>query len=279
MILGNAAWGFRETPLERQLQITADMGLSLLELSIAGHKNNELQRKPSASEIKKVAALFKKYKVDLTCAATGNDFTQADPEKCRADLEAVLDVLDTASKLGVQKLRIFAGFSPYKDVDEKRWSVMTGMIKRAADHARKRNVTLAVETHGGVEGFEKGVKHFHSVSTHHGELARLLHETPEDVGLNFDPANLWAVGIKEPETLYEEFKSRICYAHLKDFTPVPETDLIKPAACGEGPMDWKALAKAMSDYSGPGLIEYEIPADAEHGFRRSLKFLKTVFVE
>ena len=34
MQLGNAAWGLRETPLERQAELTASMGLELLELSI-----------------------------------------------------------------------------------------------------------------------------------------------------------------------------------------------------------------------------------------------------
>ena len=35
MLFGNASWGFRETPLEKQLEITSEMGLELLELGIA----------------------------------------------------------------------------------------------------------------------------------------------------------------------------------------------------------------------------------------------------
>ena len=35
MRFGNAAWGFRETPLEKQFEITRNMGLDILEVGIA----------------------------------------------------------------------------------------------------------------------------------------------------------------------------------------------------------------------------------------------------
>ena len=42
MKIGPAAWGFRETPLEKQLEITKNLGFSYLELGIAGHENDFL---------------------------------------------------------------------------------------------------------------------------------------------------------------------------------------------------------------------------------------------
>ena len=122
MIFGNAAWGFRETPLEKQLQITRAMGLGLLELSIAGHKNDVLQLDSSSSTIIRVGKLFKDYGIKLTCASAGNDFTLSQKEDNFKQLENLKKVMDIASELGVENLRIFAGFSPVGEVTGDRWS-------------------------------------------------------------------------------------------------------------------------------------------------------------
>ena len=75
MMLGNAAWGFRETTLEKQLEITSDMGLELLELSIA-NTEKDLQLDVTDEEIENVKKLYAKYNVKLVCAASSNDFTE-----------------------------------------------------------------------------------------------------------------------------------------------------------------------------------------------------------
>lgn len=75
MQIGNAAWGLRETPLEKQLEITEKMGLDLLELSIAGYDKDFLQLSATDAQIHEVKRLFAKHRVKLECGATGDDFT------------------------------------------------------------------------------------------------------------------------------------------------------------------------------------------------------------
>ena len=77
MIFGNASWGFRETPLEEQLRITKDMGLTVLELGIA-NAPKDVPLSVSDEEISRVISLYDKYGIDLCCAATGNDFSNGD---------------------------------------------------------------------------------------------------------------------------------------------------------------------------------------------------------
>ena len=77
LTLGYCSWGFRETPLEKQLQIVSRDGFDLLELGIHGHENDYLQLSPSNEQIEKVKFLFNKYGVKLLCASTGNDFTES----------------------------------------------------------------------------------------------------------------------------------------------------------------------------------------------------------
>ncbi|EIP97552.1 sugar phosphate isomerase/epimerase [Opitutaceae bacterium TAV1] len=296
--LGTASWGFRETPLEKQLAITRSLGLTTLELGIAGHENDVLQVGATTETMENVRALFEKHGVAFTHASTGNDFTSADPAAVAADLAKVKAVIEIAQKLGIRYLRIFAGFSAMADVPVggDRWKRMVASLSAAADHAARHNIVLTVETHGGVRGVPEipgSVVHFHSTSTHPDLLAKWLAEADPRLRLLFDPANLGAVGMNTDEViaLYKKLSPRIAAMHLKDFAPATAAqktaatkaapanaaDIAKavfPSAAGEGPLDYKRLLAAFADYNGAGIIEYELTADIEDGLRRSLKVLR-----
>ncbi len=274
--LGTAAWGFRETPLERQLEITRGLGLCVLELGIAGHENDRLQVGATNEAIAEVKALFAHYGVQSICASTGNDFTQADEAACFADLEKIKRVSEIAAKLGVSYLRIFAGFSPAEEVTGARWERMVRCLNEAAGHATPLGIKLTVETHGGVATRQGGVVHFHSVTTRPEMLARLQDEVDQRIGLLFDPANLGAVGMSETRiaTLYRALRPRICTLHLKDFKTAG-AGALQPCACGEGKLNWGILMAVFRDFDGIGMMEYEIPGDIESGLCRTLSAINS----
>lgn len=267
MKFGNASWGFRETTLEEQLRITNQMGLPLLELGIA-NAPNDLPLDVTDEQIKDVKQLFEKYGIELLCAATGNDFTNGNDD----DLPKLKRVIDICEKLGVKILRIFSGFSPVEDVVGARWECMIRCLTEIADYSK--NVTLAIETHGGVNGFTDGVQHFHSTSSKPDVLQKMLSQLPEAIRINFDPANLWAVGIRHPEEVYSAIRERVVIVHLKDFITLPNGHM-KPAACGESEMDWSALMAVM-DPEIPMLFEYENTEDVASGLMRCYQFIQGI---
>lgn len=268
MKFGNAAWGFRELPLEEQLKTTNQMGLRIHELGIA-NAPTDISLDASDNELENIKKLYKKYDIDLLCAATGNDFTVGN-----GDVEKVKKVTDICAKLGVKFLRIFAGFSPVKEVTGERWQVMIDSLNECAEHAKDKNIILAIETHGGVNNFENGeVEHFASTTTIAEILTKMLDELDSSVMFVYDPANLYAVGIERPNEIYKILKCRVGYVHLKDFKTMPSGHL-KPAACGESDMDWKEILQGLGDFKGPMLFEYEIPEDLESGLQRSYEFIK-----
>jgi len=266
MIFGNAAWGLRETPLEQQLALTRDMKLPLLELSIAGYPRDYLQLTATPAQLRQAKQWFRQYGVRLDCACTGNDFTGDDVEK---QLHHVERVLEFCAELEVKYLRIFAGFASDSVVYGARFDRMLAALASAAERARSRGVTLAVETHGGVTPNGSALVHFQSVTTRVDYWPALL-ET--GVKINYDPANLAAAGATDPIAFYRQFAESIVYVHLKDFRTVPGG--VTPVGCGEGRLDWTALREALRDYTGPALIEYELPGDVEDGLKRSLAFLR-----
>ena len=56
LTLGYCSWGFRETPLEKQLEIVSRDGLDVLELGIHGHYNDYLQLSPTTQQNDNVKA-------------------------------------------------------------------------------------------------------------------------------------------------------------------------------------------------------------------------------
>lgn len=267
MRYGLAAWGLRETPLEEQLALAKDLGVDLLELSIANHPNDPLQLESGNEDIARVIAAFEKYGIALECGCTGNDFTCGDTASGIANLKKVIAI---AGKLKLKTLRIFAGFTSDSLVYGNVFSDMLDALAEVNAAASDVGVTLCVETHGGVTALDNGaLLHFNSVSTRSDCWKEIL---KTGVSMTFDPANLTAVGINAPEAFYLQFKEAVHYVHLKDFKDVPGG--IVPAACGEGRINWKTLLEAMKDCDLPAMIEYEIPADVKVGMKRSLDFLR-----
>ena len=153
---------------------------------------------------------------------------------------------------------------------------MIECLCKVGEYAASKGVIPVIETHGGVKSYDDGVKHFHTTTTKLDVLSKMLEELPPTLMVNFDPANLYAVGIKNPENVYTRIKDRVCYVHLKDFVALPKTGHLLPAACGDSDMDWVSLLETLKDFEGPALIEYENVDDVEDGCRRSLNFLKKI---
>ena len=266
MKFGNAAWGFRETLLKKQLQITKEMGLSILELGIANAPNDI----KIGEDTKIVKELYQKYGIELVCAATGNDFTTGS----RDDVTKLMAVIDMCADMGIKYLRIFAGFSPAEDVVGEKWDIMIGCLRTIAQYAKEKNVIPVIETHGGVNAFaDGGVCHFHTVTTKIELLEKMLSLLPENIGINYDPANLYAVGIKAPEEVYKRIKDKVCYIHMKDFAPMPSGH-IKPAACGESDMNWEAIIREIGKRDIIALFEYENTEDIKEGCVRCYNHIK-----
>ena len=267
MNFGNAAWGFRETPLEEQFKITADMGLSILELGIA-NAPNDIQLDATYRELSDVKEFSEQYGVKVLAAATGNDFTTGD-----SDIEKLKRVIDICEALAIPNLRIFAGFTPLEKVTDTAFEMMINSLTEVCNYAKEKNVTPVIETHGGVDGYDDGVEHIMSTTTDFNTLKKIMSKLPDNARVCFDPANLYAVGVKNPEIFYNEFKDKIAYAHFKDFKSLPSGH-IKPSYCGDSDMDWCSILDAMKDFEGFVVFEYENIEDIHEGLLKSLCYIK-----
>ncbi len=187
-------------------------------------------------------------------------------------MEKVKRVIDICAALQVTYLRVFAGFAPAEQVFGQRWKNMVDSLIQCADYASEKSVVLCVETHGGVNVYKDGVEHFYSTSAEPILLYRMLNELPQTVKVVYDPANLFAAGVKKPQEVYSRIQDRIGYLHLKDFKRTASGHFL-PSACGEGSVDWPPLLATLKTFDGPVLFEYEMPQDVERGSKACLNFL------
>ena len=267
MKFGNAAWGFRETPLEEQFKITRDMGLSVIELGIA-NAPKDIPLDVADEQISNIKALAKKYDVNIFAAATGNDFTTG-----TEDISKIKRVIDICEALAISNLRIFTGFTPLNDVTDAAFDIMIASLSEVCTYAKEKGITPVIETHGAVESYEDGVEHIMSTTTDLDTLWEILSRIPDNAKLCFDPANLYAVGVKKPEIFFTKFENKVSYAHFKDFKQLSSGRLL-PSFCGDSDMDWTAILETMRDFKGICLFEYENTEDIDMGLKKSYNFLK-----
>lgn len=267
MRYGNAAWGFRETPLEKQFEITAEMGLDILEIGIA-NAPDDIPLDVTDERISEIKKMSEKYGVKMMAAATGNDFTTG-----VEDVPKIKRVIDICSALDIKYLRMFAGFTALEKVSADAFDSMLNSLNEVCEYAENKCIVPVIETHGGVDGYDDGVEHFASTTTDLETLKKIINNLPDNARICFDPANLYAVGIKNPEKFYNEIKDRVAYAHFKDFASVPSGHK-KPSHCGDGDMDWDAILAAMQDFEGFALFEYENTEDIKEGLVKSYNYIK-----
>ena len=267
MKFGNAAWGLRETSLEEQFKITAKMGLDILEIGIA-NAPMDIPLDVTEEKLLEIKVLSEKYGINILAAATGNDFTTG-----TEDIEKIKKVIDICKKLAITNLRFFAGFTPLKEMNEDIFEMMINSLTDVCSYAKENGVVPVIETHGAVECYDDGVEHIMSTTTDLDTLKRIMDAIPDNARICFDPANLYAVGVGNPELFFKTLKDKIAYAHFKDFKELPSGH-IKPSYCGDSDMNWSTILNEMQDFEGFAVFEYENTEDIITGLQKCYEYVR-----
>ena len=156
------------------------------------------------------------------------------PELRDAELATVRKGLDIAEKLGAGHVRVFGGSVPKGATEDQAvaWAVET--LKRAAEEAGKRGITLGLEDDGGI-------------TTNADRTIEIFKKTASPwVGINLDIGNF-------PDNGYAQIEMCAPYAtnvHAKEFVHVG----------GKAePVDWPRVLRILgaAGYKGYLALEYE----------------------
>jgi sugar phosphate isomerase/epimerase len=175
------------------------------------------------------------------------------PAATRAEREKrTQEVSDFAAALGVGGIATHVGFIPEDDTDPDYIAVRE-MVRRICDYCAKQGQTFALET--GQETAE-ALRSF------------LLDVNRENLGINFDPANMILYGTGDPVAALGTLGEHVLSVHCKDGDWPPEG---KPGALGQerplgrGEVGMERFLRQLKaiGYQGPLAIEREVEDPAE----------------
>ncbi len=173
------------------------------------------------------------------------------PRTTRAEREKrTLEASDFAKELGIPGVATHIGFVP-EDRSDPDYGAVRDMVRRVCDYCAKNGQTFALET---------GQEPAHTLKEFIVDVER------ENLGINFDPANMILYGSGEPIEALDAVKQWLITVHCKDGVwPTEEGKLGTERPLGEGDVGMDNFVAKLKQigYTGPLTIEREITGEAQ----------------
>ena len=271
---------FQKTHFEG-IEIASELGLDGVQIyATTGEFSPETLTPEQKDKYKK---LLKEKGLDVSalCGDMGGygfEIAEDNPKR----VEKTKRIVDLAVEFGTRVVTTHIGVIP-EEKSAPRYKVMLDALTECGIYAKRRGVTLAIET-----GPEKAKT-----------LLAFLEDTKGGVGVNLDPANFTMVTGQDAVEAVYILKDHIVHTHAKDGIMLDRnqspTEVYHAFAVGgvealnackgfcevplgEGQVDWSNYLKALKDigYNGFLTIERECGEDPEKDIIRAVDYLKNL---
>jgi sugar phosphate isomerase/epimerase len=174
-----------------------------------------------------------------------------------ANRAAALETARIARELGVRLVTFHAGFIPEGAASGGR-DVVLERIRALRDLFAPAGIRVALET--GQE----------SAAT----LEGVIHEL-DDVGVNFDPANMILYGMGDPVAALESLLPRVAQVHIKDALPArAEGEWGAEVVAGTGAVDWPRFLEVLATHPVDLVVEREAGDDRVADVRAAVALVR-----
>ena len=179
--------------------------------------------------------------VDLGSSATLHFNEGADREKNINDGKAYIDL---AAQLNCPNVRVYPNLLPKdRDKDEVMDFIVKGLLELGG-YAKASGVKVLMETHGDL------------VWTH--DIEKVMKDAAHsNVGLVWDPCNMWTITKEPPLQMYKSLKKYIHHTHIKDAKLVDGKPKYTYLGKGEVPIFEAIDALSKGGYKGYYSFEWE----------------------
>ena len=209
---------------------------------------------------REVARRFEDAGIDVTtvfCSYEGESYDSIDavcetvglvPEKSRQKrIETTKKTADFVAEMGLDTMALHAGFIS-EDTESDQFAEMVEVLREVSEDCADKGLNLNLET--GQESAEA--------------LLEVLDRVDMDnLGVNFDPANMVLYGSGEPLPALRKVGNHVRSCHCKDaaWSDRPGETWGEEVPLGEGDVDVEDYIRILNDfgYNGPLTIEREIP--------------------
>ena len=256
---GNASYGFREYGLRAFFEASKQIGATAVEIDcgwLEEQSHNKIAVDASEDDVAAVKELAAEVGVNVA-ALGGGAVVGLEGEGAQDRCDEMMKVSDVADALDARVIRVFTEHDfthskhyvlPAERVTDALYEPLSAAFNKLGEYALSKNVSLAIENHGGTSATGAGLK-------------RLLDMVPfSSVGVTYDPAN-YAYSGEDPYAALEAVKDRVLYTHWKD---VARTNgKVEYRAFGEGDIDWPPIIRTLlAEFQGIWAIEYERKVDS-----------------
>jgi sugar phosphate isomerase/epimerase len=257
--LGNASYGFREYTVPEFCAASREIGLTSVEIDcgwLEEESRNKIAVDATPQELDAVQRMAAEAGVKIAALGGGavvGLYGDAAEDRC----DELVKVIDHADALGARVVRVFTEHDfthskhyvlPAERVTDALYETLSAAFNRLGSYAQAKNVSLAIENHGGT-------------SATGARLKRLLDMVPyKSVGVTYDPAN-YAYGGEDPYEALLAIQDRVVYTHWKDVAR-PASG-VEYRAFGEGDIDWTPIiGTLLASFDGVWAVEYERKVDS-----------------
>lgn len=193
-------------PLNESLNLAGKLGFDGVQIyATTGEFSPEVLTAQRKAEIK---AILKENNLEISalCGDMGGygfQIEKDNPER----IEKTKAIIDLAKEFGVSVITTHIGVIP-ADAEHPRYKVMLDAMNTCGAYAKKKGITLAIET--GPETAKT--------------LLGFLKNTNGGIGVNLDPANFVMVTGQDPVEAVELLGDYIVHTHAKDGIMLKSTD-------------------------------------------------------
>lgn len=245
--------------LAQMLAIAAKYGYDGIEPRLGCKHGHGIEIESDAARRKEIRKKVKDSPVALSCIATSCVF--ADPGKSQENISIALKAVELAAAVSAPCMRVFGGKIPAGISRERAIEIVAESLASIAGHARKRGVTVCVETHDDWCDPE----HVASV------LQKVNHPS---IAANWDIMHpVRACGVTVARS-FEILKPWVRHLHVHDGATENGEFVFKPI--GYGLIDHRSALKLLKTISYSGFISGEWIGwePYERHLRRELATLK-----
>jgi len=242
---------------QESIQKVLDVGVTNAQM---GRPADEWLRKDKALALKKKIDQMGITVTTVFCGFNGESYADIPTVRATvgfvplatraARLEKAKEIADFASVLEVDIVAAHVGFVP-EDPDDPQYAEVVKVVSAFADYLEGNGQRLSLET-----GQETGPTLLRFI----GDLGR------ENVGVNFDPANMILYGSGDPIAALKLVGDYVIGVHCKDGKPpTKKNQLGHETPLGQGDVGIERFIRTLDEvgYDGPLTIEREISGDQQ----------------
>ena len=221
--------------LEDAIQIAAEAGYDGVELM---GRVPHLPPETSMARVRELRRRIADRGLTVSCLATyTGGYSQLEEADCQQQLEQLQRFAEMATELSCPLVRVWAGGPEPEQAAATHWQRAAEGLQRAAEIAASYGVHLGLELHYG---------YLHRDLPGICRLLQLIGR-PE-VGVIYDPANLYVAGTDYGPAVVRRLGRHILHVHVKDSV---RTDAAGPGVMGPPPYLYRSqpLGQGMVDYS------------------------------